>query len=83
MTAAHIHLGAAGVNGPVVFGFFNPPASLVPVNEGCRPAANPMELAVIRDIPNHPGDYYVNIHTTAHPGGATRGQLTAHEEESD
>jgi len=82
VTAAHIHQGAAGVNGPIVFGFFNPPASPVPVNEGCR-RATPTELPFIRDIAIHPGNYYVNVHTTVHPAGAGRGQLTAHEEESD
>jgi hypothetical protein len=78
VTAAHIHRGVAGMNGPVVFGFFNPPPSTVPVNEGCR-SGNP---ALLADIAAHPGNYYVNLHTTAHPGGEARGQLTS-EEESD
>lgn len=83
--AAHIHKGAAGVSGPVVFGFFNPPPKPtgVVVNDGCRPAGTPAELAVISDIANHPGDYYVNIHTSAHPAGATRGQLTTHGEDQE
>ena len=80
--AAHIHKAAVGVAGPIVFGFFNPPTPSPVINEGCRPGTA-TELPFIRDIANHPGDYYVNIHTVAHPGGATRGQLTAHEEESD
>jgi hypothetical protein len=75
VTRAHIHKGAMGVAGPIVFGFFNPPTSPV-INEGCR-LGTPAELAVIRDIAIHPGDYYVNIHTSTHPGGATRGQLTS------
>jgi hypothetical protein len=82
--AAHIHKGAAGVPGPVVFGFFNPPPKPVGVvvNEGCRPGT-PTELPIIRDIANHPGDYYVNIHTVAHPGGATRGQLTTNGDDQE
>jgi hypothetical protein len=79
VTAAHIHRGAAGVGGPVVFGFFNPPPSTAPVNEGCR-SGSPELLA---DIAAHPGSYYANVHTTAHPGGAARGQLTSESEESE
>jgi len=74
VTAAHIHEGAAGVNGPVVFGFFDT------INEGCRSG----DPALLAKIAAHPGAYYVNVHTTKHPGGASRGQLTAqHEGESD
>jgi hypothetical protein len=74
VTAAHIHQGVAGVNGPVVFGFYN---STITVNEGCR-SGDPVLLA---KIAAHPGDYYVNVHTTVHPGGAARGQLRAEEEQ--
>jgi hypothetical protein len=80
VTRAHIHKGAMGVAGPIVFGFFNPPNSPVVINEGCRPGT-PTELAVITDIANHPGDYYANVHTTAHPGGAARGQLTSNSDD--
>jgi len=81
VTRAHIHKGAMGVAGPIVFGFFNPPTSPV-INEGCR-SGTPTELPFISDIANHPGDYYVNIHTVTHPGGATRGQLTANGEDQE
>lgn len=72
VTRAHIHHGAAGVAGPIVFGFFNPPPSTTIVNSGCREG----DPALLQDIVDHPGDYYVNIHTTIHPAGAGRGQLT-------
>lgn len=72
VVAAHIHHAAAGMAGPIVFGFFNPPASAVPVNSGCREAAP----ALLKDIAAHPENYYVNVHTTLYPGGAGRGQLT-------
>jgi hypothetical protein len=74
--AAHIHHGAAGTAGPVTFGFFNPPASTVVVNTGCRQAASPSELATVAGIAADPSNYYVNVHTTIFPGGAGRGQLT-------
>ncbi len=72
VVAAHIHKGPAGVAAPVVFGFFNPPASTVVVNSGCRSG----DPALLKAITEDPGAFYVNVHTTAHPGGAGRGQLT-------
>lgn len=72
VVAAHIHRAPAGVAGPIVFGFFNPPPSAVVVNSGCREGA-PALLAAISE---NPGAYYVNIHTSEHPTGAGRGQLT-------
>jgi hypothetical protein len=72
VVAAHIHHAAAGVAAPVIFGFFNPPASPVIVNSGCRSG----DPALLRDIATHPENYYVNVHTTTYPGGAGRGQLS-------
>ena len=72
VVAAHIHHAAAGVAGPIVFGFFNPPASTTIVNSGCREGSHELLEAIASD----PGAYYVNVHTTVHPGGAGRGQLT-------
>jgi len=72
VVAAHIHHAQAGVASGVVFGFFNPPASSVIVNSGCRNG----DPALLADIAANPANYYVNVHTTAHPGGAGRGQLT-------
>ncbi len=72
VVAAHIHRGPAGVAGPIVFGFFNPPPSTKIVNSGCREGSH----ALLEAIADNPGAYYVNVHTTAHPGGAGRGQLT-------
>lgn len=74
--AAHIHRGGAGTAGPIIFGFFNPPASSVVINKGCRMAASAAELAVLPQIAANPGGFYVNVHTTIFPGGAGRGQLS-------
>jgi hypothetical protein len=70
VVAAHIHKAPPGVAAGVVFPFFNPPSAVM--NDGCGPGAP----ALLADIAKHPGAYYVNVHTTVHPGGAGRGQLT-------
>lgn len=67
-TAAHIHEGAAGTEGPVKVGLEAPKSGTV---KGCKSA----DAAVIQGIMQHPANYYVNVHTTAFPKGAVRGQL--------
>ena len=68
-TAAHIHEGAAGKDGPVKVPFDAPKAGSA---KGCKPA----DAAVIKDIMQNPGNYYVNVHNAAFPKGAVRGQLS-------
>jgi CHRD domain-containing protein len=79
---AHIHVGAAGVAGPVVVLFFDvpelagaPTATLpatVAAAAGCVADQDP---ALLRNIRRHPADYYANIHTLEFVPGAIRGQL--------
>jgi hypothetical protein len=70
--AAHIHLGVAGFGpGQIVVPFFNPGSPVM--NSGCTASVSPALLAAIAA---NPSAYYVNVHTTKHPGGAGRGQLT-------
>lgn len=68
--AAHIHRGAAGVAGPIVVPLPLPAADSAFVDQ-CVTA----DQAVLRDIAQNPGNYYVNIHSSEFPGGAVRGQL--------
>ena len=69
VTAAHIHYGRAGTNGPPVF-------TLTQSNEGrwqgCRDGAEWTE----NRLQGNPADFYVNLHTAEYPAGAIRGQLT-------
>jgi hypothetical protein len=66
-TLAHIHTGAAGVNGPVLVTFTapNPTASACVTTT----PANAVNIAA------NPAGFYVNIHNADFPGGAIRGQL--------
>jgi CHRD domain len=79
---AHIHVGAAGVAGPVVVLFFDvpeltgaPTATLpatIAAAGGCVGGQDP---ALLRNIRRDPASYYVNIHTLEFVPGAIRGQL--------
>ena len=68
-TAAHIHRGGATVSGPVVVPFTAPGAD--GNSSGCT-ASTP---ALIDEIIGNPANFYVNVHTREHPGGAMRAQL--------
>ncbi len=69
-TAAHIHVGAPDVAGPVVVPLNPPPTD--GTSSGC---ANNVDVRLIRNIIRNPGGYYVNVHNEEFPAGAIRGQL--------
>jgi len=66
VTAAHVHSGVTGVNGPVVFALNGAAGSYCGVSGRLSSAQVAALLA---------GGMYVNIHTAAFPGGEIRGQL--------
>ena len=68
-TAAHIHRGAAGAVGPPVLTLTTPDAA--GRSQGC---AN-IDQDLARQMVLAAQDFYVNVHTEAHPQGAIRGQL--------
>jgi CHRD domain len=68
-TAAHIHVGAEGVAGPVVVGLSPPTTGF---SSGCV-SADPELIKIIR---KNPENYYVNVHNAQFPAGAVRGQLS-------
>lgn len=84
ITAAHLHVGAAGSNGPVIFTLFNSTVGI--------PFANPTRrtldtiilqrrpevgISTIEDAINAilSGNVYLNVHTAAFPEGELRGQF--------
>jgi hypothetical protein len=69
-TAAHIHLGAVGVAGPIVVG-------LTPPTGGSASGCVRVDRALALDILKNPSSYYVNVHNAEFPAGAVRGQLSA------
>jgi hypothetical protein len=73
-SAAHIHKGPSGSDGPVVVPLFTGapgPNATAGTAWGCVTASDD----VAADIGAHPDDYYVNVHTPEFPDGAVRGQL--------
>ncbi|MET0715811.1 MAG: CHRD domain-containing protein, partial [Mycetocola sp.] len=66
-TAAHIHIGAEGIAGPVVQGLTAPTDGQ---SSGCV-----VNDALADALAADPGNYYVNVHNAEYPAGAVRGQL--------
>lgn len=79
-TAAHIHKGAAGENGPVIANLARPfdgdaadcltEGEILPNGAAAFPTGEK-----VADILANPAGYYVNVHNPDYPGGAIRGQL--------
>lgn len=69
-TGAHIHKGTSDVAGPVEVALTAPDAS--GESSGCVS----VDAEEIKEIRQHPEEYYVNVHTSDYPAGAVRGQLS-------
>jgi trimeric autotransporter adhesin len=64
-TASHIHTGAVGVNGPVLY-----PLTLTATGAAGTQAITAGDVTTL-----DAGGFYVNAHTSANPGGEIRGQI--------
>ena len=80
-TAAHIHKGRKGTNGPVVVNLAAPADGNA---ADCLTEGEPgkfvvdaagAQLVTVAEILADPKGYYVNVHNAEYPGGAIRGQL--------
>lgn len=83
-TAAHIHLGRRGENGPIVAFLFGPlrrPATVrrsfvtgtITQSDLVGPLAGRSLASLIREMRRR--NTYVNVHTTQNPDGEIRGQI--------
>lgn len=77
VTASHIHVGAAGVNGGIVIDFAILTADKKVWDNSIvyKDCISGIARSLLTSIKANPTGYYVNVHTTAFPGGAIRGQL--------
>ena len=67
-TAAHIHEGAAGANGPVI-------VPLRKISDNAFVAADGARLTDAQYAAYKAGNTYVNVHSTKFPGGEVRAQI--------
>jgi len=67
-TAAHIHEGAAGSNGPVI-------VPLRKISERAFTAPDNAKLTETQYTAYKAGNLYVNVHSERYPGGEVRAQI--------
>ena len=80
ITLAHIHTGAAGVNGGIVVNSNLSQATSIPTPAGSasfQRSGLTADVATINQIVANPAGFYFNVHTSLNPGGVVRGQLRA------
>jgi hypothetical protein len=76
---AHIHTGAAGTTGSIVFSTSLVAGEVVANASGAatftKTGIAPPDPAILQQIVNNPAGFYFNVHSTLNPGGVARGQL--------
>src|SRR5262249_54209203 len=76
LTASHIHPGAIGANGGVFVSLGLAAGEVAfPTGSGSFTKHVTLTADEANTILANPGNFYLNIHTAANPGGAARGQL--------
>ena len=76
----HVHFGAPGVSGPIIYDIDPPSAPSPPTQQAdgsylwiFDPAGSPTPAQIVSQIAA--GNYYINIHTSNFTGGEIRGQF--------
>ena len=79
IVGAHIHRGAAGINGPVIVNTGLSGVSPFTLSDGTGQFTArdiPVDAATMQSILENPAGWYFNVHSPVNPGGFARGQLT-------
>jgi hypothetical protein len=71
VTAAHIHAGSEGVQGPVVVDL-----AYQGSDEEADACVDGIKESVLEEVSQRPGQHYLNVHSKRYQDGAARGQLT-------
>ena len=78
LTSAHIHPGGTGANGGIFVSLGLTAGEVSFANGSGSFSKNAISLTAdqARSIGANPAGFYLNIHTSTHPDGVARGQLT-------
>ena len=74
--AAHIHKGGSSAAGPVVINLKQPKSGGAGASSACITPKG-KEATAFKDLKRSPKGFYFNVHTSDHPGGAIRGQISS------
>ena len=72
----HIHKGGSSTAGPVVINLKQPKAGKAGTSAACITPKG-KEAAALASVKRSPKGFYFNVHTSDHPGGAIRGQISS------
>jgi len=74
-TLSHIHRNVAGANGPIVIDFATSPAQIPNGRTSGTRSIATLSQTDRTNLAAAPSGFYVNVHSSAFPGGELRGQL--------